>query len=66
MKSAYLNKTITPTSICTCIVYVTGGRRVECSDFSGDNEVAFDTAGEAMSLVVENGVAYYSTINPDK
>ena len=61
MKSAYLKKTITHTSIC---VYVTAKQRVECSNYSGDNEVAFDTPGEALSLVVENGVAYYGTMNP--
>ena len=64
MKSAYIKKTITHTSICVCIVYVTVKQSVECSDYSGDNEVAFDTPGEALSLVVENGVAYYGTINP--
>ena len=66
MKSAYLKKTITHTSICVCIVYVTEKKRVECSEYSGDNEVAFDIPGEAQSLVVENSVAYYATIKPTK
>ena len=66
MKSPYLKKTITHIIICKCFVYVTGHKRVQCSDYSGDNEVAFNITGNGVYIVVDNGVVYYNTVAPNR
>jgi len=46
-------------------IYVIATRRVECSDYDGnERRTLFNTTGKPFSIVFQNGVAYYTTVHP--
>ena len=65
-RDIYVNCYYRETLPATCNYFVTVYKKIECSDYFGQNRQVYKTIGEPASLAIGNDVAYYVQNNPTR